>query len=150
MTHEPDPSLESLIHRKLKGLPEMDAPAGLVPSVLAKIQARAEKRWWQGAWWTWPIAARLAAIALLLGIMAGIAVILPQLSFELSIPWLDRAFNLIAQIFDLGVTLLDSAFLVLGSINAFLLWGVAAVVAITYVGFIGLGTLLYRLSFAKS
>jgi len=62
MTTNPD--LEKLIHQELQKLPELTAPATLIPGVLAAIQQRAAGPWWRRAWWHWPAPAK-ALFALL-------------------------------------------------------------------------------------
>ena len=57
MTTNPD--LEKLIHQELQKLPELTAPATLIPGVLAAIQQRAAAPWWRQAWWDWPAPAKL-------------------------------------------------------------------------------------------
>lgn len=51
---EPDSSLEEVIGRKLRALPERRAPASLQANVFAAIRARAARPWYQLAWFQWP------------------------------------------------------------------------------------------------
>lgn len=63
--------LETVIHRRLRDLPEVPAPATLVPRVLYQIQLRAERRWWRRPWAYWPLRARWLvtfAVALMVGV----------------------------------------------------------------------------------
>ncbi len=70
MTTNPD--LEKLIHQELQKLPELTAPATLIPGVLAAIQQRAAAPWWRRAWWDWPAPAK-ALFALLALATAALA-----------------------------------------------------------------------------
>jgi hypothetical protein len=72
MTTEPNADLEKLIHQELQKLPELTAPATLIPGVLAAIQQRAAAPWWRRAWWDWPAPAK-ALFALLALATAGLA-----------------------------------------------------------------------------
>jgi hypothetical protein len=51
----PEPQhLEQLIHRKLKELPEREAPAGLMAEVMAAIVRRQHLPWYRQPWTEWP------------------------------------------------------------------------------------------------
>ena len=60
--------LERLIDRKLAELPQPVAPPTLVPRVLAAIETRLARPWYQRAWRTWPPALQAASAA---GFLAG-------------------------------------------------------------------------------
>lgn len=51
---EPDSSLEEVIGRKLRALPERRAPASLQANVFAAIRARVARPWYQRSWFQWP------------------------------------------------------------------------------------------------
>jgi hypothetical protein len=70
MHREPDQELEQFIHRRLRELPEREAPAALIPRVLAVLEARARLPWWQLSWWDWPVAARATFVFLALALAA--------------------------------------------------------------------------------
>lgn len=63
----PDPSLEELIGRKLRALPECKAPASLRANVFAAIRARAARPWYQRAWFQWPRHLQALSLVLFLG-----------------------------------------------------------------------------------
>src|SRR5262245_6609344 len=71
MQTEHDSKLEQLIDAELKKLPMVPAPARLMPRVLAILESRAERPWWQRAWWDWPLSAKAAFVALCLVIVAA-------------------------------------------------------------------------------
>ncbi|MBI5622719.1 MAG: hypothetical protein HY924_02965 [Elusimicrobia bacterium] len=50
------------LSRRLKALPRLKAPAGLLPRVMASA---ASLPWWKRAWWTWPVVLRFAYAGLL-------------------------------------------------------------------------------------
>ncbi len=66
MNQEPDPQLERWTHGNLRRLPELSAPPSLLPRVLAALQAEARLPWWRQSWWRWPLAAKVAALAVFL------------------------------------------------------------------------------------
>ena len=65
--------LESLVHRKLRGLPPPRAPETLLPRVLATTRRPARMRWYRCPWVEWPLACQAASVALL----AGLAPLVP-------------------------------------------------------------------------
>src|SRR5437764_13255978 len=67
-----DKKLELQIDRQLKGLPELDAPAGLVPRVMAALAARAALPWYRQSWSQWPVAMRWSSFAALLALFGGL------------------------------------------------------------------------------
>ena len=71
--------LERLIARELRNLPEPRAPRSLLPRIMAAAQEMAERPWYQRAWLTWPLAWQIASAALLIGLVTGGALLLPQL-----------------------------------------------------------------------
>jgi hypothetical protein len=73
MNPEPDPELESLLDSELKQLSLVSAPPTLVRKVLAALEARAARPWWQRAWWDWPVTAQAAFFLLALSIVAAIS-----------------------------------------------------------------------------
>src|SRR5262249_9851941 len=67
----PQNILEELIQRELSKLPEREAPLSLIPRVLAQIQARQFKRWWQCPWTQWPLGLQLASMPVMLASVMG-------------------------------------------------------------------------------
>jgi hypothetical protein len=65
---DPDSNLEALVDCELKQLPLVPAPPAFAGKVLRILQERAQRPWWQGAWWEWPWAAKLAFLLLALGL----------------------------------------------------------------------------------
>ena len=59
--HEPMEDWEAQLHRDLTQLPELNAPATLIPGVLSRLSAAAPAAWYQRAWWQWPIGLRIAS-----------------------------------------------------------------------------------------
>ncbi len=143
-------SLEDLIHRELTKLPERTAPDTLMPRVLAQIRARERRPWWQRAWPSWPLAAQLASMPLLLAAAAftvyGLSVIwqFAQGATEFGSVW--ETLESVSSVFDiLGV--LGNAVLVLGRSFGpqWLLLALLVPVGL-YLTCVGLGTLCYRMA----
>jgi hypothetical protein len=68
MSLEQDLELEKRLDAELKNLSPLAAPPSLIPRVLAVLQERAQKSWWQRAWWEWPLTAKLAFVVIALAI----------------------------------------------------------------------------------
>lgn len=68
---DPDPNLEAWADAELKRLPPVHAPRALVPSVLGLLRERAQRPWWLGVWWEWPVAAKVASVLAALLIAAA-------------------------------------------------------------------------------
>jgi hypothetical protein len=56
----------------LKGLPPRQAPATLVPRVMAAIQTRAALPWYRESWQMWPLPLRIGSLAVLVGCFGGL------------------------------------------------------------------------------
>jgi hypothetical protein len=150
MESNPQRTLEELIHRELSKLPERPAPETLIPRVLAQIQARQRKRWWQRAWPQWPLAAQLASLPLMLSSVAaaifGVTVIwkfmLGYTEFGTIADMLDSA----SEVWDF-LAVLGNAVMVLGRSvgQEWLLLGVLVPLSM-YLACVGLGTLCYRMA----
>ena len=75
-----DPAeLERLIDRELRTLRPPAAPRTLLPRVMAASLRSAQRPWYSRAWLTWPIGWQAASVAVLLGVVAGIALLGPTL-----------------------------------------------------------------------
>lgn len=64
--------LEAAIDCRLKALPELRAPATLLPRVLAVIERRAVPAWYCRSWQMWPAALRAVSLAVLLAAFGGL------------------------------------------------------------------------------
>jgi hypothetical protein len=68
--------LEQMIDRKLKQLQVLRAPHTLLPRVLAAVQEWSLRPWYRRAWFTWPLAGQVAAIAVVVLSASGGAFLL--------------------------------------------------------------------------
>jgi hypothetical protein len=152
---EPNPQqiLEQLIHRELTKLTDHDAPATLIPRVLAQIQARQHERWWQRAWPHWPLGAQLASLPILLA-GAGTALFAAMVVWKLASGYSDLAsvsdlLDTVWSAWDV-VGVLGNAVMVLGrSLGQQLLLLLVLVPLSMYLACVGLGTLCYRMAACK-
>ena len=75
MSHQNPEELEKIIHRALRSLPDRRAPRTLETRVLAAIEARHSRPWWQQSFAHWPVAAR-GSFLLLTGMLAAALIVL--------------------------------------------------------------------------
>ena len=143
--------LEELIHRELRQLPDLPAPDTLIPRVRSAIAAQARQPWWQRPMMTWPLALRLAFITLLVGSL-GLA---GFYGAEIS-PGVGFVFQKIAQFFESFTPLwehlvaLANAILILGrAVSSYFLIYAALLLGVMYLACVGIGTLCFRITFAK-
>jgi len=71
--------LERQINRELRALPTPRAPRTLLPRIMAAVEESARRPWYSRAWLEWPMSMQLASAVLLIGVVAGGSVLMPQL-----------------------------------------------------------------------
>ncbi len=150
METNPQQSLEQLIHRELSKLPPRDAPATLIPRVLAQIQARARKHWWQCPWTYWPWPLKVLSLPLFLssavGAIVGLSMVWNLLANRVSLEPVSERFESVSSILDI-LTSLGNAVLMLGRAAGPQWLLTALLVPLTmYLACVGLGTLCYRVA----
>ena len=80
-----DPAdLERLVDRELRRLPAPRAPRSLLPRIMAAVEERAHRPWYTRAWLDWPVAGQLASAVVLIAVVTGGSVLLPQLRAAVS------------------------------------------------------------------
>jgi hypothetical protein len=86
---EPDDP-ERLLEERLQRLPPLRAPGTLLPRVMGAVQQWSERPWYTRAWFTWPVAARIAALLVLAAGVAGVIALMPIVLAPMT-PFIDRA-----------------------------------------------------------
>jgi len=76
--------LERQINRELRALPTPRAPRTLLPRIMAAVEESARRPWYMRAWLEWPTSMQLASAVLLIGLVAGGSVLMPQLRSALT------------------------------------------------------------------
>jgi hypothetical protein len=71
--------LENLIHRKLQELPMPAAPPALLAGILAAVQCRLERPWYERSWTSWPRGLQVLSVTALAVVSAGLVVLEPLL-----------------------------------------------------------------------
>ena len=153
MNPDYDQRLEAEISRELKTLPELTAPPALANRVLAALVQRARIPWYRRSWQTWPPALQAASLAVLLGLFGGLCLAGWELSQTGAVTlalhqageWFS-GLNLIADTFNV---LMNAVALVLKKLGTgFIVTGLI-LVGMGYALCVGLGTVYFRLAFAK-
>jgi hypothetical protein len=145
--------LEKLLHQTLRSLPDRRAPRSLESRVLAAIEARAARPWWQQSFAQWPVAARSVFILLAGGIvklmlmatvwvMAGFNSEQYSNAFSTQFAWLNRIGAAISGTGDFFVLLWHS-------IPPLYLYGGLACLGALYLALFGLGAAAYRTLYAN-
>ena len=145
--------LEAAISRELKALPELAAPTALASRVMAAIEQRARVPWYRRSWQTWPVALQAASLVVLLTLFGGLCYGGWELSqAEATTLALHRVegwfsgLNVIGNTFNV---LLNAAVVVVKKLGTgFIVTGLI-IVCLGYAMCVGLGTVYYRLAFAK-
>jgi hypothetical protein len=128
-----DPAL----HGALRSLPSPKAPRSLAPSVLAAIQAKAARPWWQRPLLEWPIAFRSVALASL----ASLAVaIFYSIGLAGNFTGGFEAFSSFSRV---GSNLVTAGW---NSVPSFWIWIGGSMLAASYALLLGLGTVVYRIA----
>ncbi len=142
-----DPQLAAMIQRATNDLPDIPAPATLLPRVMAAIRAQSARPWWQQSWEAWPTQIQttslvtLALFALALSFAGGWA------WQSASLPPLAGGWREALPAF--GNTLLNAALsLFRHTGTSWLLVGLTAVM-LMYLTCVGVGTLCVRLVVPK-
>jgi hypothetical protein len=153
MNPDYDKQLEAAISRELKALPELAAPGMLASRVMAALEQRARVPWCRRSWQRWPVAWQAAALVVLLVLFGGLCLAGWELSqaeattFALhrvgewfsGLSMIENTFNVLVSAAVLVVKKLGTGFIVTCLVAA----------GIGYAMCVGLGTVYFRLAFAK-
>lgn len=136
------------MHRALRDLPLRPAPRSLEQRVLAELSRRAALPWWRKSFVHWPAVARLGfvvvsaaliRVALLAGtwVMSGFDPERARALVAAPTSWLDAAMTAVRALGEL-------AEIFVGSIPPVWLYASAALFAVMYAAFFGLGAAAYK------
>ncbi len=143
--HQPSENWDKALERALKNLPERPAPAGLIPQVMSRVNARFEERWYQRVWWRWPLWLRATSTLLLL----VLTVWLPSLGtryFETKVsPALDHAIDFCWRVFGSFASALGGIPFSFDGEACRIVFLIAGLLLLgMYLTCIGVGTFIYR------
>jgi len=154
MNPDYDKRLEAEISRELKALPELAAPAALMNRVMAVIEQRATVPWYRRSWQTWPAALQTASLIGLLALFGGLCLGGWELSqTEAATLALRRVSEWSSGLSVIGNTvnvLLDAAALAMKKLGPGFIAACLVLAGLTYAMCMGLGTVYFRLAFARN
>jgi hypothetical protein len=153
MNPDYEKQLEAEISRELKALPELAAPPALAGRILTAIEQRHRVSWYRRSWVTWPPALQAASFAVLAALFAGLCLESWQLAQSGTAAaaahrvgeycsWFNVLANTLAALTNaaiLAVKKLGPGFMAAGLLLA----------GMGYALCVGLGTVYFRLGFAK-
>lgn len=152
-SHNSFDPLERLIERSVRDLPLRRAPQQLQARVLAELQRRAALPWWRKQFSYWPASARIAFLALCLGLANTTIVVLRWLSAQPNGIELGSVFKRSVAVVETASSVVQGAdaffTLLLRHIPAPLLYGGLVGVALLYVALFGIGAAAYRTLYAR-
>ena len=153
MNLDNDRQLEREISRELKALPELTAPASVANRVLAAIELRLNVPWYRRSWVTWPLALRIASLAAMLALFGGLCLAGWEVSrTERIMSAMHRAGQWLSGLNTIGSVmniLAGSAALVVKKLGTAFIVACLVAAGLGYAIFLGLGTVYFRLAFAK-
>jgi hypothetical protein len=153
MSSEYENKLEVAIDRKLKALPEIAAPATLVSRVMAAIELRRALPWFRRTWHTWPGSLQglflLTMVALFGGICFGVWDVSHSASFGLAVHKVGGWFSGLSALYTALNALAGAVVAMIKQINSTVLMALLCAAGLGYALFLALGTVYFRLAFAK-
>ena len=153
MTPDYEKRLEAEVNRALKGLPDLEAPSTLARHVLATLEQRSAVAWYHRPWQFWPLALRVASLAVLLALFGGLSFGAWQLEamhgYDLFAQELARWFAPLLTVCSAIVAVLGALGTAVKQLGMPVLIGGIAAMALAWAMCLGLGTLCVRLAFAK-
>jgi hypothetical protein len=153
MSLEYEKKLEVEIDRELKTLPEITAPATLVCRVMAAIELRKALPWFRRAWHTWPGSLQglfvVTMLALIGGICFGVWEASHSSTFGSAVQKVGGWFSSLSAIYTALNALAGALVAMIKQVNSTILIAFLCAAGLGYALFLGLGTMYFRLAFAK-
>jgi hypothetical protein len=148
-----DKQLEAAISRELKALPELAAPGMLANRVMAAIGQRARVPWYRRSWQTWPVVLQASSLVVLLALFGGLCLggweLAQAEATTFALHRMEEWFSGLSMIGNTFNVLVSAAVLVVKKLGTgFIVTGLVAM-GIGYAMCVGLGTVYFRLAFAK-
>lgn len=145
--------LESEIGGELRALPELAAPVGLANRVMAALEHRTRVPWYRRSWQTWPVSLRMTSLAVMLAFFGGLCVAGWELSQAEEMKFaVHRVGQWISSFSVIGNTLdvlAHSAVLTVKKLGTGFIVAAVVIGGTGYAMCMGLGTVYFRLAFAK-
>jgi len=153
MSSEYEKKLEIAIDRELKALPEIAAPVTLVSRVMAAIELRKALPWFRRAWHTWPGSLQglfiVTMVALFGGICFGVWDVSNSATFALAVHNFFFNDTATTEIYTAFNAVAGAIVAMIKQVNSRILMAFLCAAGLGYALFLALGTVYFRLAFAK-
>ena len=153
MNPEYEKQLEDRVRRELNTLGELEAPPEIARRVMRVIGQRAAAPWYRREWQAWPLALRGGSLA---GLLAGFALLCFgswQLAHFAALTPAAREvsgwFSLADAVWNAATVLANALGLAFRSLGPVVLIGSAVMLLVSYAACVGLGTVYWRLAYAR-
>lgn len=154
MNPEHEKQLEQQVDRVLKRLPELSAPATLMPRVMRAIAARQSLRWYQTSWEVWPMGLRVASMTVLVAAFAGLCVAAWQLTqavgYIAATEEVRNVFSSFTVVWSTVQVLLGAVVVVFKHMGSGFMIGCLAAAGLAYAVCVAAGTAFFRLALARN
>lgn len=153
MNADHEKQLEAAVARELNSLGELAAPPVIAQRVIQRIARRALAPWYRREWQTWPLLLRAGSLAALLAAFAALCFESRQLVHFARHTPAAREVSGWFSLADAGWSAVNALGRALGlaiqSFSPAVIIGIAALLLFCYAAFLGLGTVYWRLAFAR-
>jgi hypothetical protein len=153
MNPEHEKQLEAVIRRELAALGELEAPPEIAGRVLRLIERRPLTPWYRREWQTWPMALRTVSLAGLLAAFSFLCFESSRLAHYARLTPAAREvsgwFSLADAFWSAGNVLANALVLAFRSLGPAVLVGGAVLLLFCYAMCLGLGTIYWRLAYAR-
>jgi len=153
MSADSEKPWETALDRELKSLPDLPAPATLIPRVLAGLERLQPVPWYQQPWPQWPAGLRGVSLIILLALFGGLSFAGWKASQTEAVAIMTQSltdwFSIGTVVWAVLITLGSTLLVVVKSFGSgfMIAWGIIAV--LSYVACVGLGTIFVRFAFAR-
>lgn len=145
--------LEAEIDRELRSLPELRAPLTLERRVRAALQDRVALPWYKQSWEMWPKPLRVGTLAFLLGCFAMVCLASWQLTraagFSNAMQEVGETFSGVTALWNAFTAVVYAILLVIKHLGTPVIVALCIFAAAGYAACLGLGTMFYRMAFAR-
>jgi hypothetical protein len=153
MKNHLEPILEQQIDLALRQLPVRKAPPTLAPRVMAAIETRKQRAWWQRPCWTWPLSIQITAMVIY---FAGLSGLFWLGNAAVTTDWMSSTPSWISgfggYLLSLGrgfISLAEAGSLVINTLlRPWLLVGMG-IIFLMYLSCLGVGTLFVRFAYRR-
>ena len=153
MNAEYEKQLEAVVRRELDALDELEAPPEIARRVMRVIEQRAALPWYRREWQTWPLALRAGSLTGLVAAFAFLCYGTSQLARFATLNPVAREmsgwFSLASAAWNAVNVLANAVVLAFRSISPTVLIGSAVLLLMCYATCLGLGTIYWRIAYAR-